>query len=163
MGQYLPIFALLVLAVVFGIASRLVSGILAPRRPTAAKSAPYECGITTSIEPPERFPVTFFLVAMIFIVFDIEIIFLVPWATVFRELGAFGFGAVVIFAIAVFESFVYLIGNGALDWGPRRRNRPAPLVDPSRTTTTTIRKVGLDGRGRVPAAAAAGGDHGEAA
>ena len=66
----------------------------------------------------------FFLVAMIFIVFDIEIIFLFPWAIVFRELGGFGLGAIVIFSAAVFESFVYLIGNGALDWGPVKRMQP---------------------------------------
>jgi NADH-quinone oxidoreductase subunit A len=162
MGQYLPIFALLVLAVVFGALSRVASRLLAPRHPTVAKAQPYECGIITTTEPPERFPVTFFLVAMIFIVFDIEIIFFFPWATVFREVGAFGFGVVVVFALAVFESFVYLIGNGALDWGPVRRLRPHPVVDPARTTTSTIRRVGLEGRGaaRVPAA---GGDHGEAA
>jgi NADH-quinone oxidoreductase subunit A len=146
MGQYLPILALLVLAVVFGAISRLVSKLLAPQRPTAAKSSPYECGITTATEPPERFPVTFFLVAMIFIVFDIEIIFLFPWATVFRELGAFGFGAVVVFALLVFESFVYLIGNGALDWGPIKRVRATSAVDPARTSATTIRRVGLEGR-----------------
>jgi NADH-quinone oxidoreductase subunit A len=161
MGQYLPILAMLVLAVVFGAVSRVVSQLLAPRRPSAAKSAPYECGITGSSEPPERFPVTFFLVAMIFIVFDIEIIFFFPWAVVFRELGAFGFGAVVVFALAVFESFVYLIGNGALDWGPARRLRPGRLVDPGRTTATTIRRVGLEGRAQP--AAARSGDHGEAA
>jgi NADH-quinone oxidoreductase subunit A len=163
MGQYLPIFLLLVLAVVFGALSRVASRLLAPRNPSVAKSAPYECGITATTEPPERFPVTFFLVAMIFIVFDIEIIFLVPWATVFRELGAFGFGVVVVFALAVFESFVYLIGNGALDWGPLHRQKPAPLVDPSRTAITTIRRVGLEGRPAVPAAQPGSGDQGEAA
>ena len=156
MGQYLPIFALLVLAVVFGALSRVASQLLAPRRPSAAKSSPYECGITTPVEPPERFPVTFYLVAMIFIVFDIEIIFFVPWATVFRELGAFGFGVIVVFSLAVFESFVYLIGNGALDWGPVKRIHHTPALDPARTTATTIRRVGLRGpapratRGRQP-------------
>ena len=146
MGQYLPIFALLVLAVVFGGVSRVASQLLAPRNPTPAKSAPYECGITTASDRPERFPVSFFLVAMIFIVFDIEIIFLLPWATVFRELGAFGFGAILVFAVCVFESFVYLIGNGALDWGPVGRARELRAVDPARTSTTTIRRVGLEGR-----------------
>jgi NADH-quinone oxidoreductase subunit A len=145
-SQYLPIFALLVLAVVFGAMSRVASRLLAPRHPTAAKSAPYECGIVSSTEMPERFPVTFYLVAMIFIVFDIEIIFLLPWATVFRELGAFGFGAIIIFAVCVFESFVYLIGNGALDWGPVKRLRESAMVNPIRTSTSTIRRVGNDGR-----------------
>jgi NADH-quinone oxidoreductase subunit A len=146
MGQYLPILALLVLAVVFGVLSRVASQILAPRQPTAAKSMPYECGITSITSQPERFPVTFYLVAMIFIVFDIEIIFLFPWATVFGELGGFGFGVIAIFAICVFESFVYLISNGALDWGPALRARQALHVSPARTTESTIRRVGLEGR-----------------
>jgi NADH-quinone oxidoreductase subunit A len=148
MGQYLPILALLVLAIVFGALSRVASRLLAPRNSTIAKTAPYECGITSATEPPERFPVTFFLVAMIFIVFDIEIMFLFPWATVFRELGAWGYGAVIIFAVAVFESFVYLIGNGALDWGPVKRMRQALAVNPARTSDSTIRRVGLEGRPR---------------
>ncbi len=167
MAQYLPIFMLLVLAVVFGAISRVASKLLAPRHPTAAKSSPYECGITSSTDSPERFPVTFYLVAMIFIVFDIEIIFFVPWATVFRELGAFGFGTIIIFSVCVFESFVYLIGNGALDWGPVKRVRDTMLVSPSRTSTTTIRRVGLEGRPGVvaPLAPAAHADEhaGEAA
>ena len=146
MAQYLPILLLLLLALVFGAMSRVASRLLAPKNPTAAKSAPYECGITNATEPPERFPVTFYLVAMIFIVFDIEIIFLVPWSTVFRELGAFGYGAIIIFAICVFESFVYLIGNGALDWGPIKKVQQQFVSSPARTAETTIRRVGLEGR-----------------
>ena len=153
MGQYLPIFALLVLALVFGALSRVASRLLAPALPTAAKSAPYECGIIPSVEPPERFPVRFYLVAMIFIVFDIEIIFLFPWATVFRELGAFGLGAILIFAVALFESFLYLIGNGALDWGPVKRARRVEAVSAERTAATTVRRVGLEGRARAGEAA----------
>jgi NADH-quinone oxidoreductase subunit A len=146
MGQYLPILVLAALAIAFVAISRVASGLLNPARPTPAKNAPYECGIVPGREPPERFPVRFYLVAMIFIVFDIEIIFFFPWATVFRELGPFGLGAILIFSAAVFESFVYLIGNGALDWGPVKRSRPVDVVDPARTTTSTIRRVGLEGR-----------------
>ena len=146
MGQYLPIFAMLVLALVFAAVSRVVSQLLAPRSPSLPKSAPYECGIVPSKEPPQRFPVKFFLVAMIFIVFDIEIIFLFPFATVFRELGGFGIAAIVIFSAAVFESFVYLISKGALDWGPVKRMQRSDVVSPGRTTTSTIRRVGLEGR-----------------
>src|SRR2546428_6443598 len=125
MADYLPIFTMLVLATVFAGASFFASSILAPRRPTAAKSAPYECGIVPTREPAERFPVRFYLVAMIFIIFDIEIIFLFPWAVIFRQLGPFGLWEMVVFAVAVFVSFVYLLANGALDWGPARRLRPA--------------------------------------
>lgn len=146
MESYLPILMLATLAIVFVVISRIVSALFSPSRPNPAKVAPYECGIVPSREPPERFGVRFFLVAMIFIVFDIEIVFLFPWATIYRELGAFGLGAIVIFAVAVFESFVYLIGNGALDWGPLRRDVQSEVVSPARTAETTVRRVGLEGR-----------------
>lgn len=146
MGQYLPIFAMLVLALIFAVVSRVVSRLLAPSRPSAAKASPYECGIVPTDEPAERFPVKFFLVAMIFIVFDVEIVFLFPFAIVFRQLGGFGIAAMVIFTAAVFESFVFLIGNGALDWGPIKRLRASDVVSPARTSTTTIRRVGFEGR-----------------
>jgi len=145
-GQYLPIFAMLVLAILFAVVSILVSKILAPRRPSASKSSPYECGIVPGRDVPERFPVKFFLVAMIFIVFDIEVIFLFPFATVFRSLGGYGIAAIVIFSAAVFESFVYLISNGALDWGPIKQLRQSGITSPARTASSTIRLVGLEGR-----------------
>jgi NADH-quinone oxidoreductase subunit A len=154
MAQYLPIFFLLVLAIVFGVLSRIVSRLLGPRNMTVAKMAPYECGIIPDREMPQRFGVKFFLVAMIFIVFDIEIIFLFPWAIVFRSLGPFGLFAILIFAAAVFESFVYLISSGALDWGPLKRVERSEVSSPGRTATTTIRRVGLEGREDAPAAVA---------
>jgi NADH-quinone oxidoreductase subunit A len=149
MAEYLPVVALLVLAVLFASLSAFVSKRLAPRRPTLAKSAPYECGIIPEKDPPERFPVRFYLVAMIFIVFDIEIIFLYPWAVIYRSLGPFGLWEMVVFAAAVFVSFVYLISNGALDWGPVKRVRQAldpSMVTAARTSETTVKRVGLDGR-----------------
>lgn len=147
MGQYLPVLALAVLAGLFAGISFLAARFLNPPRPNAAKVAPYECGVVDQAPAPERFPVRFYLIAMIFIVFDIEIIFLYPFTTVYRELGTFGILAIVIFALAVFESFVYLIANGALDWGPRRmERRQSGMVDAARTAGTTVRRVGLEGR-----------------
>ena len=90
LGQYLPILAMLILGIIFAGVSLIASRLLAPRQPTKAKEDPYECGITSSQDPPERFPVRFFLVGMIFIVFDVEIIFMYPWATTFREIGYLG-------------------------------------------------------------------------
>src|SRR5436853_2697768 len=144
MADYLPIFTMLALATVFAGASFFASSLLAPRRPTAAKSAPYECGIVPTREPAERFPVRFYLVAMIFIIFDIEIIFLYPWAVIFRQLGPFGLWEMVVFAVAVFVSFVYLIANGALDWGPVKRllHPAAGGPDPGRPAESTLRRVG---------------------
>lgn len=152
LGQYLPVVALLVLTVAFAAISILASRLLAPRSPNDRKQAPYECGIIPAQEVPERFPVRFYLVAMIFIVFDIEIIFFYPWAIAHGEMGLFGLVAVLVFSLAVFESFVYLIGNGALEWGPiRREAQTGDVVSATRTTSTTvsragIRQVGLEGR-----------------
>ncbi len=147
MGQYLPVLGLLVLTALFGAISVVMSKLLNPARPTAAKVSPYECGIVDQTEPPERFPVRFYLIAMIFIVFDIEIIFFYPFTMVYEQLGGYGVAAIVIFSAAVFESFVYLISNGALDWGPIQRvRRSRVLLDADRTTATTIRRVGTDGR-----------------
>ncbi len=147
MGQYLPVLALLVLTALFGAISVVTSRLLSPPRPTAAKVMPYESGIVDIEDPPERFPVRFFLVAMIFIVFDIEIVFFFPFTMVYEELGWYGFVAIVIFAAAVFESFLYLISNGALDWGPAKAIRSSRVeLDPNRTAASTVRRVGAVGR-----------------
>src|SRR5436305_12937216 len=100
---------MLVLATLFAGLSFFASGFLAPKRPTPAKLAPYECGIVPDREPAERFPVRFCLVAMNFIIFDIEIIFLYPWAVIYRQLRALGLRAMVLFALAVFVSLVLLL------------------------------------------------------
>jgi NADH-quinone oxidoreductase subunit A len=150
-GQYLPVVVLIVLALAFGAISLLVSKVLAPRRATVAKLAPYECGIVPSRELPERFPVRFFLVAMIFIVFDIEIIFLYPWAVEYTGLGVFGLVEILMFSVVVLVAFVYLISNGALDWGPVKRLQRSDLVSEERTSESTIRRVGLEGREEVAA------------
>ncbi len=146
MSEYLPIFTMLVLALVFAAGSFLASSLLAPRKPTAAKSAPYECGIVPDKEPAERFPVRFYLVAMIFIIFDIEIIFLYPWAVIFRQLELFGLIEMAVFAVAVFVSFIYLISNGALDWGPVRRAGDTTAHGSGRTTASTIRRIDRSGQ-----------------
>jgi NADH-quinone oxidoreductase subunit A len=150
MGQYLPVLTMLVLAVGFGVLSRLVSSLLAPRSSNAAKRAPYESGIVPTKEPPERFPVRFFLVAMSFIIFDIEIIFLFPWAVIYRDVGVAGLIAVTVFVVPVILSLVYEIANGAFDWGPSRLRRGLSsaegMVSPERTATSTIRRVGTEGR-----------------
>jgi NADH-quinone oxidoreductase subunit A len=147
MGQYLPIVTMAVLAIAFAAISLLMSRLLAPRRKSSAKYAPYESGILPARDVPQRFPVTFYLVAMIFIIFDIEIIFLYPWAVIYRDLGAFGLWEILVFAVAVFVSFVFLISKGALDWGPlQRARRQSPMVSGERTLSTTVRRVGLEGR-----------------
>lgn len=154
MSQYLPLLILAILTAVFGGVSVLMSRILQKPRPNQAKSSPYECGVIELTPQPERFPIRFFLIAMIFIVFDIEIIFFYPFTMVFRELGGYGLVAMIIFTVAVFESFLYLLSNGALDWGPVKELRTSRLgLDRNRTTSNTIRRVGTEGRGAAPGAA----------
>ena len=122
MAQYLPIVAMVVLVLLFVSLSFLVSGLLGQRRrPTSAKQAPYECGIVPETEPVERFPVRFYLVAMAFIVLDVEIIFLYPFTTVLRPLGTYGLVAMGVFLLVLLVPFGYLLSTGAVDWGPARR------------------------------------------
>jgi NADH-quinone oxidoreductase subunit A len=144
LDSYLPIFFMIVLGIAFAALSFIGSKMLAPSRPTEAKEAPYECGIVPTHEPARRFPVRFYLIAMIFVVVDIEVIFLFPWAVDSQALGRFGVGEVVVFAVTVFIPFVYLIANGALDWGPLKRVRP---IEPAagRTTSSTVRRIGSSG------------------
>src|SRR5215510_12483542 len=109
MDDYLPLLVTFVLAIVFVLGSIVTAKFMAPRRPTAAKAAPYESGIVPTREPPERFPVRFYLVAMLFIIFDIEIIFLFPWATVYRELGTYGLWVLAEFTVPFVIVFAWMV------------------------------------------------------
>lgn len=140
LDSYLPIFFMILLGVAFAALSFVASRLLAPQRPTAAKEAPYECGIVPSHEPARRFPVRFYLIAMIFVVVDIEVIFLFPWAVISDELGRFGLVEILVFAVTVFVPFLYLVANGALDWGPIKRVQPLQR-EAGRTSSTTVRRV----------------------
>lgn len=150
MGQYLPIVILMLLGIIFGVLSLMASKLLGPSRPSAAKEAPYECGIVPSREPPERFPVSFYVVAMLFIMFDIEIVFMYPYAVARGALGAYAFWAVFMFSVVFFLTFVYEVARGGLDWGPVQRYRSlqaeADIVSPARSLDSTIRRVGTEGR-----------------
>ena len=123
MNAYLPILTMICLVVVFIAASFLASQLLGPRRPNPAKQAPYESGIVPEQEPSERFPVKFYLVAMTFIVLDVEIIFLYPFTTIFRNFAPAAYGLVImgVFLLTLLVPFAYLLSTGALDWGPVRR------------------------------------------
>ena len=145
MEQYLPVLTLGVLGVLFVLLSIIASRLLAPERNTVDKRSAYECGITDQVAIPERFPVKFYLVAMLFIMFDIEIVFLYPWAVANDELGLYGLIAMTIFAGIFFLSFVYELAKGGLNWGPGRRLL-TPATSPERPTKSPIRKVGLEGR-----------------
>jgi NADH-quinone oxidoreductase subunit A len=141
MEQYLPIVLLLVVGIAFAAGSFVASATLGPKRPTGAKEGPYESGIVSDNPSAARFPVRFYMVAMIFVIFDIEVIFLYPWAVMYHQLGRFGLGEMATFAVVVFVSFAYLVSNGALDWGPGLRQITDRSGDPDRTLSSTVRRL----------------------
>ncbi|MGH9058406.1 MAG: NADH-quinone oxidoreductase subunit A [Acidimicrobiales bacterium] len=141
MDQYLTIVLLLVVSVAFGAGSFLASKLLGPSRRTSAKEGPYESGIVTEGPTAVRFEVRFYVVAMIFIIFDIEVIFLYPWAVIYNQLNTFGLAEMAAFALVVFVSFAYLVSNGALNWGPGQRLARKASGEMTRTTSSTVRRV----------------------
>ncbi len=117
LGAYLPILFLLVLSTLFALGSILVASRLSPRRWTQAKLEPYECGIVPEAGPErERFPVKFYLIAMLFIVFDIETVFLYPWAVAHGELELFGLVEMGAFIGILLAAYVYVWKRGGLEW-----------------------------------------------
>jgi NADH-quinone oxidoreductase subunit A len=117
LSDYLPIVVLGALALVFAVASLAVSAMLRPNRPNPVKLSPYECGNDPVRLPGgEKFSVRFYVVAMLFIIFDIETIFLFPWAVSFRRLGLFGLIEMGIFIALVFVAYLYVWKKGGFDW-----------------------------------------------
>ena len=121
MQGWLSIVLMIVLGLLFAVPSVLVSYVLGPKKPTPEKLAPYECGMPPVGEAYERLSVKFYLVAMIFLLFDIEVAFLYPWALAIRELGWTGFVQVVMFMVLLLAGYVYVWRKGALDWGAEKQ------------------------------------------
>ena len=130
LSAYLPIALAFLLAVGFALVSLTLSRLVAPRKPTAEKLAPYECGIVPLQEPVQRFPVKFYLVAMLFVIFDVEIIFLFAWAVRWQEFGWAGIAGMGVFVLLVIETLVYVWKRGALDWNVAHRERYRRVVAP---------------------------------
>ena len=130
LSAYLPIALAFILAVGFALVSLTLSRLVAPRKPTAEKLAPYECGIVPLQEPVQRFPVKFYLVAMLFVIFDVEIIFLFAWAVRWQEFGWAGIAGMGVFVLLVIETLVYVWKRGALDWNVAHRERYRRVVAP---------------------------------
>ena len=118
MGLYTPVLALMILAAGFAIFSVLVSSLTGPKRYNRAKLDSYECGIEPTPQPVGggRFPVKYYIVAMLFIVFDIEIVFLYPWAVANEALGVFGLVEMAVFILTVFIAYAYVWRRGGLEW-----------------------------------------------
>ena len=116
MIDYLPILALFVLAIVFAFGTIFASHLIGPKRPYKEKLSPYECGIQPVGDTRERFPIKFYIIAMIFIIFDIEGVFMIPWAVVFKRLGMFGFIEMAVFIAILLIGLAYVWKKGALEW-----------------------------------------------
>ena len=116
MPSYAPILILGAAALGFGVFTLVLSYLLGRPRPSAAKSATYECGVPPIGSARERFPIKFYLVCMIFILLDVDAAFLYPWALVFRDLGLFGLVEMAVFMTLLGGGFVYAWKSGALDW-----------------------------------------------
>jgi NADH-quinone oxidoreductase subunit A len=117
MQGWLSILIMIALGAGFALTSVLLSSVLGPRKPTPEKSAPYECGMPPVGDARERQSVKFYLVAMIFLLFDIEVAFLYPWAMALRDLGWSGFVQVALFIALLLAGYVYVWRKGVLDWG----------------------------------------------
>jgi len=114
--QYLPILLFILVGVAVGIIPQVLGYILGPNRPDAEKNSPYECGFEAFEDARMKFDVRYYLVAILFILFDLEIAFLFPWAVALKEVGLSGFVAVIIFLAILVVGFVYEWKKGALDW-----------------------------------------------
>jgi len=114
--SYVPILIMLGVSVLNAVGMVVAAHILHPPRPTPAKDMPYESGMVPLGTTRERFSIKFYMVALLFIIFDIEVVFMVPWAVHFRDLGFFGFAEMLVFVCVLLVGFIYVWKKGALQW-----------------------------------------------
>jgi len=116
LSSYVPILIFLIVGVLFGSLLLFLGRVLGPNRPDKEKLSPYECGFEAFEDSRMKFDVRYYLVAILFIIFDLEIAFLFPWAIVLEEIGVFGFWAMMLFLAVLVVGFVYEWMKGALEW-----------------------------------------------
>lgn len=116
LAEYLPILIFIGIAVAFAGVAVAASYVLAPQRPDADKNAAYECGFDAFEDSRSQFDVRFYLVAILFIIFDLEVAFLFPWAVTLGEIGMFGFWSMIVFLAILTVGFIYEWRKGALEW-----------------------------------------------
>jgi len=116
LDQYLPVLLFIIVGIAVGVLPQLLGYILGPNRPDAEKNSPYECGFEAFEDARMKFDVRYYLVAILFILFDLEIAFLFPWAVALHDIGATGFWAMMVFLGILVVGFVYEWKKGALDW-----------------------------------------------
>jgi len=118
--SYLPVIVFVGLGIAVGGAFSVLNRILGPSRPNPVKSEAYECGLPSDIQRTFRFGISFYMVAMLFILFDIEVVFLYPWAVKQKSLGLFGLAEMFVFLAVLTLGWWYVLKKGALDWSPTR-------------------------------------------
>ena len=116
LSAYLPVILFILVGVGVGVAPQVLGFVLGPSRPDAQKNSPYECGFEAFEDARMKFDVRYYLVAILFILFDLEIAFLFPWAVALREIGFWGFWSMMTFLTILVLGFVYMWKKGALDW-----------------------------------------------
>jgi len=116
LDPYLPVLLFIIVGIAVGVLPQLLGYILGPNRPDAEKNSPYECGFEAFEDARMKFDVRYYLVAILFILFDLEIAFLFPWAVALQDVGAVGFWSVVVFLGILVVGFAYEWKKGALDW-----------------------------------------------
>ena len=114
--EYLPILIYVAIAIVFALFAIVASALLGQRKPTALKQAPYECGMTTIGSSFRRIPIKYYIIAMLFLLFDIEVVFLYPWAVVFKQLRVLAFVSMAVFIGILLIAYIYIWKKGALEW-----------------------------------------------
>jgi NADH-quinone oxidoreductase subunit A len=114
--SYFPVVVFILLGGGVGTAFTLLNNVLGPRRPSKVKREPYECGLPSEVQKNFRFGISFYLIAMLFILFDIEVIFLFPIAVQLRAFGGFALGETIVFVVLLIVAFVYVWRRGALEW-----------------------------------------------
>ncbi len=116
LGAYLPIMLLGLVAFLFGLGSIVMSSLIGPKKFSKIKMSPYESGCEPVGTARERFSIKFYLIAMLFILFDIEAVFLYPWAILYKKLGVFGLVEMGVFILILFVGYIYVWKKGALEW-----------------------------------------------
>ncbi len=116
LASYVPILIFAIIAILFASVTLFMSNLIGQKRPSEDKLMPYECGNIPVGTARERFPIRFYIFAMLFIVFDVEVAFMFPWAVLFKKLGILGFVEMVVFVLILLLGLLYVWGKGALEW-----------------------------------------------
>ncbi len=113
---FIPVFIFLLVVAAFGVGTLLIAALIRPNRPDPEKLSPYECGIPPLVRAGEHFSIRFYIVAILFLLFDVEGVFLFPWAVVYSRIGLFGFIEMMLFLLILLVGYIYAWKKGALEW-----------------------------------------------